>query len=118
MSGHESTPPDSGGSPVRQAHGGALRPFFPGDPRAEHGRARAAAAKREQSALREARLSDVRALLSDLVNAHPHDELGPLARAVACEVMSRVMLREIEIRNATEAADLLRLLAEIADREW
>ena len=117
MSDHQTDPTEPGGELVRQPHGGALRPFTAGDPRAAAGRAKGLATLREQRALKSARVGDVKSLLSDLVAACPRDHLGPVAAAVAQDLIARVVTGEIIVRHAGDAADLLRVLVDVARLE-
>jgi hypothetical protein len=64
--------------------------------------------------LRATRIKDVRELLSALVEAMPREQLGPTAAAVAQDVIARVAVGEIKIRHAGDAADLLRVLVDVA----
>jgi hypothetical protein len=112
---HQNQPPESGEARViRPAHGGQLKPFTRGDPVAAAGRAKGAAAQREARLLRASKVRDVRELLSDLVDGLPRRQLGPTAAAVAQEVMARVAIGEIKIRHGGDAADLIRVLVDVA----
>ena len=117
MNNHQNEPTDTDGELVPQPHGGALRPFTPGDPRAAAGRAKAVATRREQRALKTARIGDITALLSDLVAACPREQLGPAAAAVAQDVIARILAGDIKIRHAGDAADLIRTLHAVARLE-
>jgi hypothetical protein len=67
--------------------------------------------------LRRAKVADARSLLSDLVEACPRHRLGPTAAAVAADILARVANGDVEVRNGTEAAALLRVLYDMARLE-
>jgi hypothetical protein len=52
--------------------------------------------------------------LRSLANTVRRDDLGPMALAVAVDTLGRLARGEIPIRNAGEAADLVRVLVDVA----
>jgi hypothetical protein len=117
---HEPTTPDPDVPrptiPGRGGHG-RLTPFRPGDPIAAAGRRKGNAVVREMAALHRANLADLRELLDDLVAATPREQLGPVCAAVAINVAVGVLDGSIPVRNGSEAADVIRVLVDVARLE-
>lgn len=91
-----------------------LRPFVKGDARAAEMGKRGADARR---AKRDAGRADVEAValnLSRVRASFDRGDLGPTAAAVAAELLGRIASGEVPVRNGGEAAELLRVLVDVA----
>jgi hypothetical protein len=100
---------------------GNLRTFTKGDPRARAAAQRSAEvrrAKREAGALAQrAEAATTAAQLARLVEAHNRDNLGPVAAAAAIDLIGRVSAGEVPVRHAGDAAELVRVLVDVARLE-
>jgi hypothetical protein len=59
----------------------------------------------------------VAAHLRRIIDAYPREQLGPAAAATASDIIARVGRGEIKIRHAADAAELLKVLTDIARLE-
>lgn len=55
--------------------------------------------------------------LATLTDVHDRDRLGPIAAAAAMDCIGRVSSGEVPIRNASEAAEWVRVLVDVARLE-
>jgi hypothetical protein len=94
-----------------------LKPFTKGDPRASEAGRRGAQAR---EAKRHAQRADNLAIaqrLRTLTAVHQRDDLGPQAAAVAADILGRISAGEIPCRHVGDAAELLRVLVDVARLE-
>jgi hypothetical protein len=99
---------------TRQRQNAQLRPFRKGDPRASEAARKSAESRR---ATKQARRGDVRQaarLLESLADTHSREDLGRHAAAVAGYVLGQIAGGRVPIRNADDAATLLRALVDVA----
>jgi len=112
------SPGDERGPSRVPAHGrGKITPFRPGDPVAARGRRLGQAAQREAAVLRRAKITELRDLVADAIEAHPRERLGPAAAAAASSVIASVLTGDVRIRHGEDAAALIRVLVDVARLE-
>lgn len=78
---------------------------------------RSAEVRRAKRDLARGEVTTLAQKLDTLRDTYQRDDLGPNAAALAQHTMSRVMAGEIPIRHAGEAAELLRVLVDVARLE-
>jgi hypothetical protein len=92
-----------------------LRPFTP-----ETAVAAAAKSAEIRRAKRDARRKEAQSVarhLATLTAVHDRAQLGPIAAAAAMDCIGRVASGEVPIRNASEAAEWVRVLVDVARLE-
>jgi hypothetical protein len=97
--------------------GGRLRPFVTGDERTRQLALRGVQAREAKRAARRADSEAVNVAVATVRAAHDRGELGPTARAAAIDLIGRVVMGEVPIRHATDAANLIRVLVDVARLE-
>jgi hypothetical protein len=108
---------NDGGHIVGFNGGGRLRPFAPGEERTRQLARRGVEAREIKRAGKRATSEAVNVAVASVRAAHDRGELGPTARAAAIDLIGRVVVGEIPVRNATEAATLIRVLVDVARLE-
>jgi hypothetical protein len=97
--------------------GGKLHPFRKGDPRAaEYGR-KGGEARRARAAAQASSARAVALVLDEVRGTFSRETLGPDAAAAAGWVVAQVVAGKVPMRNADEAATLLRALVDVARLE-
>lgn len=98
-----------------------LQPFAKGDPRAvEAGRKGAEVKRQKREALKIVRVADARAgaaILATLTEGYQRDQLGASAAGAAQHVIARIANGEIPIKDASDAAALLKVLHDMTRLE-
>jgi hypothetical protein len=94
-----------------------LQPFQKGDPRASEAGRRGAAAKRAKREIERASSQETSAHIATLVTTYTREDLGPAAAAAAVELIGRVSRGEIPVRHAGDAAELVKVLVDVARLE-
>lgn len=64
-----------------------------------------------------ARFESVQELLSGLIEASPREQLGPAAAACAQHLVGQVASGEVRIRHVGDAAELIKVLVDVARLE-
>ena len=91
-----------------------LRPFRKGDPAASIAGRKGAETRRAKRAITRAETVAVAKHLQLLALSYERDQLGDSAAALAMEMIGRVSRGEIPVRNGSEAAELVRVLVDVA----
>jgi hypothetical protein len=94
-----------------------LRPFVPGDPRAAEAGRKGAETRAAKRAARVTSSRETAAVLRTIVDTFHRGDLGEASAAVAGWLLGRIAAGQVPIRNAGEAADLLRALVDVARLE-
>jgi hypothetical protein len=97
--------------------GGVLHPVTAGSARARALNARSRDAQEAKRATMRAGVDDAARHLQRVIAAHDRQQLGPAAAATASDIIARVGRGEIKIRHAADAAELLKVLTDIARLE-
>ena len=94
-----------------------LTPFVAGDPRTLEISRQGVAARKARTASRRRDVKTVAATLSAVADAVDRDSLGHHAAAVAGYVMGLVTTGAVPVRHAGDAAELIRVLVDVARLE-
>jgi hypothetical protein len=94
-----------------------LQPFKKGDPRAIEAGRKGGQARRVRAELVRAETQKVAQHVATLATTFDREHLGPAAAAVAMELIGRVSRGEIPVRHAGDAAELVKVLVDVARLE-
>jgi hypothetical protein len=94
-----------------------LQPFKKGDPRAIEAGRKGGQARRVRAELARAETRKVAEHVATLATTFDRENLGPAAAAVAMELIGRVSRGEIPVRHAGDAAELVKVLVDVARLE-
>jgi hypothetical protein len=94
-----------------------LQPFKKGDPRAIEAGRKGGQARRVRAELVRAETQKVAQHVATLAATFDREDLGPAAAAVAMELIGRVSRGEIPVRHAGDAAELVKVLVDVARLE-